>query len=290
MRKMKEVKRGVGLFAAVLMILGAWGSASWAQTATATATVLPTPVASDVYQLHFYQFVNGGTDNKVEMVNPNVPGAATSSQGGGALCAMVYVFDAHEELMECCGCPVSKNGLRVLSTRTDLTSNLGVTGEFTTRPEYGLIKIISAAPNGNDPRLAGTSTSQKINSGQGCDPTGALATSTAVTGSGTLTPIPDLRASLIQPVEVPAGSGSGTVNGIIESAFQDAPLYAGELNGNGTAQDPGLPRACAQFPVNSISGSTTPPVGVCLCGIGDLGSPAPIAAPKASKRQARRHR
>lgn len=42
---------------------------------------------------------------------------------GGRLCAMVYVFDANQEMTECCGCVVTPDGLRTLSINTDLTSN-----------------------------------------------------------------------------------------------------------------------------------------------------------------------
>lgn len=42
---------------------------------------------------------------------------------GGSLCAMVYVFDANQEMSECCGCVVTPDGLRTLSINSDLTSN-----------------------------------------------------------------------------------------------------------------------------------------------------------------------
>ena len=41
----------------------------------------------------------------------------------GNLCAMIYVFDADQQLTECCGCVETHNGLRTLSVRRDLTSN-----------------------------------------------------------------------------------------------------------------------------------------------------------------------
>jgi len=38
------------------------------------------------------------------------------------LCALIYVFDAGQQMQECCGCPVSSNGLLILSVSHDLTS------------------------------------------------------------------------------------------------------------------------------------------------------------------------
>ena len=58
----------------------------------------------------------------------------------GPLCAMVYVFDAQQEMTECCGCPVSQDGLLTLSVNHDLT-NHPATG---IRPEAGVIEIVSA--------------------------------------------------------------------------------------------------------------------------------------------------
>ena len=58
----------------------------------------------------------------------------------GPLCAMVYVFDAQQEMTECCGCSVSQDGLQTLSVNHDLT-NHPATG---IRPEAGVIEIVSA--------------------------------------------------------------------------------------------------------------------------------------------------
>jgi len=61
----------------------------------------------------------------------------------GNLCAMVYVFDADQQMSECCGCIETHNGLRTLSVRRDLTSN-PLTGVVS---NTGVIKVISAAIN-----------------------------------------------------------------------------------------------------------------------------------------------
>src|ERR1700676_429466 len=43
-----------------------------------------------------------------------------SSGDPDIICAMFYVFDAHQLLQECCGCPISSDGLRTLNNNTDL--------------------------------------------------------------------------------------------------------------------------------------------------------------------------
>jgi len=58
----------------------------------------------------------------------------------GTLCALIYVFSADQQLAECCGCPVTPNGLLTLSVTKDLTSN-PLTG---VKPRSGVIKILSS--------------------------------------------------------------------------------------------------------------------------------------------------
>jgi len=56
-------------------------------------------------------------------------------------CAMIYVYAADQQLAECCGCPVSKNGLVVENVQKDLLGNT------LTRvvPNEGVIQIVSGA-------------------------------------------------------------------------------------------------------------------------------------------------
>ncbi|SRR5208337_797422 len=64
---------------------------------------------------------------------------------GGPLCAMIYVFDAREEMTECCGCSISADGIRTLSVQNDLTSH-PATG---VAPQAGIIEIVPAASISN---------------------------------------------------------------------------------------------------------------------------------------------
>jgi hypothetical protein len=90
----------------------------------------------DVYRLDYFSNANtAGPDATVRIDNPGLT--------YGNLCAMVYVFDADQQLTECCGCVETHNGLRRLSVNRDLTAN-PLTGVKSTN---GVIKIISAAVN-----------------------------------------------------------------------------------------------------------------------------------------------
>jgi hypothetical protein len=79
--------------------------------------------------------------------NAHVPGAPTTTvrignpgQTNGTLCAMIYVFDATQELNECCGCPITADGIRNIDVNNDLTNN-PLTG---VKPKVGVIRIIPA--------------------------------------------------------------------------------------------------------------------------------------------------
>jgi hypothetical protein len=50
--------------------------------------------------------------------NPNLEYGQNSD-----LCAMIYVFDDNQNMGECCGCPITPNGLLRLSVLDDLTTN-----------------------------------------------------------------------------------------------------------------------------------------------------------------------
>jgi hypothetical protein len=86
--------------------------------------------------------------------NANYPGAPDATvrivndgNTDGNLYADIYVLDDSQELQECCGCLVSKDGLLSESVNTELTAN-SLTGKWNHR---GVIKIISdAAPWGFD--------------------------------------------------------------------------------------------------------------------------------------------
>jgi len=92
--------------------------------------------AQDVYKVNY--FSNNAAPAPDATVRIDNPGLTY-----GNLCAMIYVFDADQQLSECCGCVETHNGLRTLSVRSNLTSN-PLTGVVS---RNGVIKIVSAAVN-----------------------------------------------------------------------------------------------------------------------------------------------
>ena len=107
--------------------------------------------AQDVYKVNY--FSNNAApapDATVRIDNPGVT--------YGNLCAMVYVFDADQQLTECCGCVETHNGLRTLSVRSNLTNN-PLTGVVS---RNGVIKVVSAAVN-NSPCDPTSNVSPKAN-------------------------------------------------------------------------------------------------------------------------------
>jgi len=147
--------------------------------------------AQDVFKINYFaNNVPCAPDETVRIGSPGTDGTAT-------LCAMIYVFQDDQQLAECCGCPVTANGLRTLSVCKDLTSN-PLTGPGT-RPVDGVIKIVSATLTGQAHNFP-------------CDPTSGV------------TPTPTLRAwgTHIQ-------NKVGTAYPVTETEFSDATLSEDEL-------------------------------------------------------------
>ncbi len=118
---MKQLCRMLPVLVLALLVL-ALTSAAMAQT--------------DVYKVNY--FSNNAAPAPDATVRIDNPGLTY-----GNLCAMVYVFDADQQLSECCGCVETHNGLRTLSVRSNLTSN-PLTGVVS---RNGVIKVVSAAVN-----------------------------------------------------------------------------------------------------------------------------------------------
>jgi hypothetical protein len=104
--------------------------------ATGTATVTVTPLMFISY-FNRTNAKDSGIDGVMRIVNPGL----TANVSAGNLCAMIYVFDANQELNECCGCSISDHGLRTLSLLHDLTNN-PLTG---VKPAAGSILMIPSS-------------------------------------------------------------------------------------------------------------------------------------------------
>jgi hypothetical protein len=140
--------------------------------------------AQDVYKLNY--FSNNAAPAPDATLRISNPGLTY-----GNLCAMIYVFDADQQLTECCGCVQTHNNLSTYSVRAQLTSN-PLTGVVS---RNGVIKVVSAAVN-NSP----------------CDPT------------ANVTPKANLRA-WVTHIQNPVG----TAYPITETESSDSTLGATEL-------------------------------------------------------------
>ncbi|MGH9529025.1 MAG: Ig-like domain-containing protein [Terriglobales bacterium] len=92
-------------------------------TGSTSLTVIPvtyvetedSPRRGEISHTYFDQANTPGVDSALRISN--------SGDTAENVCAMVYVFSADQQLSECCGCRVSKNGLLTLSLTNDLASN-----------------------------------------------------------------------------------------------------------------------------------------------------------------------
>lgn len=155
------------------------------QSDTANVTVKLAGPPSDTFKVNYFSNnIPSAPDATVRIDNPGL----TYSN----LCALIYVFDADQQLSECCGCMETHNGLRTLSVRSNLTSN-PLTGVVSTN---GVIKIVSSLPGAN-----------------GCDPT------------ANVTPTANLRA-WVTHIGTPVASAWP----MTETESSDSTLGASELS------------------------------------------------------------
>ncbi len=108
------------------------------------------PASEGEYQIRYASNLNIG-DSVVNLTNTGTltnPGALTTS---GNICANVYTFDASEELVSCCSCLVTPNGLNSLSVKQDLIGNTLTPGV----PTSVVIKLIATIPLGLTPNGTG---------------------------------------------------------------------------------------------------------------------------------------
>ena len=104
------------------------------------------------YFVTYYSNANttGAPDGTLRIVNDG-DNATTDSEGieNGTLWAAIYVFDDSQEMISCCSCQITADGLLSESVNKQLTSNT-----FTGRGELtrGVIKVLSSG-YGPDPTV-----------------------------------------------------------------------------------------------------------------------------------------
>src|ERR1035437_8135073 len=99
-------------------------------------------------------------DSVINITNTGARGAGLGNGSNatvtGSICVNVYVYAADEEVVFCCSCPVTPNGLGLLSARDDLINNPLTRGN----PTSIVIKLLATVPVGsscnNSALLAGS--------------------------------------------------------------------------------------------------------------------------------------
>ena len=143
-------------------------------------------------------------DSVINITNTGANGASLNGPGfGGAvgnICVNVYAFSPDEQLISCCSCLITPNGLASLSVVNDLISNT-LTG---VRPNSVVVKLVGT--------------------GAGALFTGTNCTnSAAVAGTAAFPLAPGMLAWGTTVHAAPVGLA------VTETAFSNATLSAGEL-------------------------------------------------------------
>ncbi|MGA2588887.1 MAG: hypothetical protein ABSH32_03135 [Bryobacteraceae bacterium] len=169
-----------------LAVLGVVLSSSiiWAQATPPAVIWPPTTPLADTFKVTYFSNANtaGVPDGTVYLTNPGT--------SGGSICAMIYVLDPNQELLQCCGCSLTPDSLSTISVNNNLTRSPLVPEVLT----FGTIKIISSS---------GAPT---------CNPSKPVPTP-AVRGWGT-------------HIQIPTGFGPY----VTETDFQDATLSSTEVS------------------------------------------------------------
>ncbi len=105
------------------------------------------------FQVRYFANLNIG-DSLINIVNTGANGASLNGPGFGPvgnICANVYAFSPDEQLVSCCSCLVTPNGLVSLSVHDDLRSNT-LTG---VAPNSMVVKLLATA-TGAGPAFTGS--------------------------------------------------------------------------------------------------------------------------------------
>ena len=190
----------------------------------------PNATVDTPYQIRYVANLNLG-DSVINITNSGARGAGlaagTSPSTTGAICVNVYAFSPDEQMISCCSCAVTPNGLVHLSARRDLVNNT-LTPSV---PTSIVVKLVASVP------LLGTSCSgSAANWGPDRLPSGMLAWGTTVHAGAT----PGSDAVVTETQFLPAmlsGGGippipPGPVDGIGEARrLQDLCTF---INANGS--------------------------------------------------------
>jgi hypothetical protein len=123
----------------------ALAAAASAQTISVTPTVTATGFAQPSSFMVRYFANLSFADSYIDLTNDGSSQIFTgsSSTPNQNICANVYTFDANEEMVSCCTCPITANGLKSLSVKNDLVSNTLTPGV----PLAVVVKLVATTPD-----------------------------------------------------------------------------------------------------------------------------------------------
>ena len=108
----------------------------------------PPATVDTQYQIRYVSNLNLG-DSVINITNSGARGAGlaagTTAGTTGAICVNVYAFSPDEQMISCCSCPVTPNGLVSLSARRDLV-NTTLTPAV---PTSIVVKLLATVPVGS---------------------------------------------------------------------------------------------------------------------------------------------
>jgi hypothetical protein len=94
-------------------------------------------------------FINGaptslGIPNYYKLFNPNVPpgSGAAADPNGTSICALIYVFDADQDMVACCSCIITGGG----GTGASIAALTFNPGGGVPPPDSGTVKVVAAVP------------------------------------------------------------------------------------------------------------------------------------------------
>lgn len=151
-------------------------------------------------------------DSVVNVTNTGASATTPFPTENGVLCVNVYTFSPDEQLISCCSCPVTPNGLASLSARNDLISNTLTPGV----PTSIVIKLLASTGTGSScsAATAGAGANALFPAGPGGN---ALGSGLAAWGT-------TLHALPVTP------GSPATTYGVSETPFTTATLSAAELS------------------------------------------------------------
>jgi hypothetical protein len=109
------------------------------------------------FQIRYAANLTAG-DSVINITNTGALGAPLNGPGFGGsignICVNVYAFSPDEQLISCCSCPITPNGLVNLSVNQDLVNNT-LTG---VKPNSIVVKLLATTFVGNCNNSAATAT------------------------------------------------------------------------------------------------------------------------------------